>query len=920
MHDLDRSSDPRSPRPHVAETSAPCLIRTWAGLAMVVFAVALLAAVPVAGATEFKIAVSLPLSSPGDGYSATGIKEALEMGFDEVNQWAASSFNGNKFSMLMYDSYNSTSSSVKNMFQADKDGAVAMVGDYLSSTVIPQALAGNNFQMWQCSASASSPTLSNKSDFKYFFRTIPADKTQGAALAIFVKGMGWKNVAIMASSDDYGEGIKQVFTEKAGDLGLRIASVQSYSPGDPTGRSYDIAVEGIRTSGVRVIVFMGLHEDLIPIARIARKAGVIGADWAWVASEGVSTLDEAIMHAEAQGDHSTYSDQDKENTNGLIFMFPAESGAGFKDFLAAYQQRFKRPDTLFYATLFKDCLTALARGIAKMVKATSEKDVLARKFGNNQIGDFLETFTSSTSGTVEFDKNGDRIMDYSAINLYNMKRTVAWTVRLRSQTIEQRADPTFFSGTKEPPKDEPDLQRGYPLFTDIGAIVTMGLAGLLILLIVGTLGYLTVNREHSAVKHMSLPFISLTCAGLVFVLGATFLWVGQPTPLTCMLRRWIFLIGFELTMSAVAAKAYRLYKIFDNAALSKLHKLSNVNLMIGCSLIILIQIGMLAAFTFLAPQKSVHIVSFSSDTYECVADNAGMDRLFNILSLVYNGLLVAAVAYLAFVTRKAYSQFRESVFIMYSVQNIFLSAVVVSPFLFIIGGDFALGAYYIKALTVCYAVAFTYACLVGRIALALHLAKSKSANTGVKMNLSNDPSSSGNNGISSAENLPGKPQTMHGKYPVKIANKLFETWHTNRVMLLALEGYLALTRNTGSTESGKLFKLRSITFDPNPPSYPICLEIRADTTSYLIQFNKEEDKQKWVRALSVHCLIMSKSSANKSSNNGVSNLGTHPGVGNPNTYGARSLAFSGGVGMASNNNATSQFQSQIGAYVGAGKK
>ncbi|ORZ41341.1 hypothetical protein BCR44DRAFT_114775, partial [Catenaria anguillulae PL171] len=51
---------------------------------------------------------------------------------------------------------------------------------------------------------------------------------------------------------------------------------------------------------------------------------------------------------------------------------------------------------------------------------------------------------------------------------------------------------------------------------------------------------------------------------------------------------------------------------------------------------------------------------------------------------------------------------------------------------------------------------------------------------------------------------------------------------------------------------------------PAPSSYPLCIEIRADSASYLIQFSKEEDKSKWVRALSVHCLVMSKSSANRS--------------------------------------------------------
>ncbi|KNE67313.1 hypothetical protein AMAG_12378 [Allomyces macrogynus ATCC 38327] len=885
--------------------------RSW--LVPILLVVAALACV--VHSAEYKIAVTLPYSSEGDGLSARGIKEVLDMGIEEVNQWASTSFAGNSFSLINYDSGKGVASAVESVFDAASKGAVAVIGEYSSSATIPLALSTANFGIFTCSAAASAPI--NRADFPLLVRTIPPDKVQGVALAIFVKKMGWNNVAVIAASDDYGEGIKQTFTRTASDLGVSLESVQSFSPSDPTGRSYRIAIDSVRLAGVRIVMFFGTHEDLVPILRIARQAGLIGRDWVWIASEGVATLDEDMAAADTK-QSGTYTAEDKDNINGLFYAFPAEVGSGFADFLKRYQERFKRTDTMWYATLFKDCLTTMARGIAKLVKRNSEKDVRARNLRGATLADFLEPYESTTSGLVQWDSSFERVMDYHLINMYGLKRRVTYTVKLDKKDLVAHDAPLYYSGTSDKPADRPEHLRGYLVYGNVGAIVIMGLVAIVAAVIVGTLVYLAMNRMHSSVKQMSLPFLGMICAGLLLILATIFLWIDVPTALICNMERWALLVGLQVTLSAVAAKAYRIYKVFDNKKLNQLHMLNDVNLFLGCLAIMLVQIVLLVVFTLVAPLAPKRVNSYNSYTYVCESTKPTLDRLFDVLSIVYNGFLVLVVSVLAWKTRKAYSAYREASFIMYSVQNVFLSAVVATPFLFISGGggDFSLGAFWIRALVVVYAVMFTYACLVGRIALTLYLAKTKSANQGVKMNLSNEPSSSGNNGISSAEQMAGKPTTMHGKYPIKITNKLFSTWHTHRVMLLALEGYLALTRMTGDAEQGRLFRLRSVQFDPNPAEYPLCIEIRVEE-SYVIQFNTEEDKAQWVRALSIHCLVMSKSSANKSAvgvGDNAGSLAATRGLGPALTVGARAGHSNGGaLGGSRMNPAASQLQSHIGA-------
>ncbi|KAI9223504.1 periplasmic binding protein-like I [Blastocladiella britannica] len=873
-------------------------------------ALALLAlnvAVSVQAAT-YKFGLALPITgadAPTELVAA--IRDLVTLGMEDVNAWAATNFPGNTFVLSnIYDTQSSDAVAVRAMFDANQSGIVGMIGEFGSDATMPMALAGNQFNIWQCSGSSTTPQLSDKSQFQRFFRTIPPDNVQGTVLALFVKKMGWDSCAVLAVSNTFGEGLTSRFLATAANLKLNIMTVQTFSTSSETAiaNGYLGAVQAIRNSGTRIVLFFGTETDFAAIAKDAQSQGIIGnSEWVWVGTEAVAVLSQALVKHK-------FSPQVLQLTDGMFYPFIKEKGDQFLPFLARYQKKFNQPDTPYYGTVTLDCAHALARGIAAMVKQIGENNVLTRNVGNKSISDFVQNFTSPTSGAVNFNAQGDRTGLFTIYNMYQGSVAPAAELDVVALAMTKSDTPAkFFGGSTAVPLDKPIQARKYPMYTDVGAIAVLGLSAVLVVLVIGTYGFLVVHRNHPNVRQMSLPMLGLISLGLCMTLGSTVLWVDTPTALTCNLNRWLFVIGFEFTMGATAAKAYRIWKIFDNSTLRKLNKLSNTYLMLGCISVILIQVAILAVFTALAPPSPQLRTSFEAYYYECASSNPSLDRAFAITSLVYNGILVLAVTYLAYKTRKSYSQYRESVYIMYSLQNIFLSALIVSPFLFINLGDFNLGAYFIRALTVNYAVTFTFVCLVGRIALGLHQAITKTSATGVKMSLSNNASSS-NGGISSGEVLPGKPTTLTGKYPVKVANALFKTWHTHRLTLFALEGFLGMTRMNNDAEQGKLFKLRSIQFDPSPASYPLCLEIRADSTSYMIQFNKEDDKLTWVRALSVHCLVMSKSSATKSSIPGMSTAGATGGQAStmaPGMAASRAMQFTVTGG---HHGAMSQVQSQ----------
>jgi hypothetical protein len=50
---------------------------------------------------------------------------------------------------------------------------------------------------------ATSPKLSNKTEFPFFFRVVSSDKYQGRALFALCKTFGWRNVGVLAARDLY---------------------------------------------------------------------------------------------------------------------------------------------------------------------------------------------------------------------------------------------------------------------------------------------------------------------------------------------------------------------------------------------------------------------------------------------------------------------------------------------------------------------------------------------------------------------------------------------------------------------------------------------------------------------------------------------------------------------------------------------
>ena len=81
-----------------------------------------------------------------------------------------------------------------------------VIGPAFSFVSIPVASLLRLFQVSQISYGATADTLSDKSRFDYFLRTVPPDSLQAHAIADIIIHFKWTHIIIIYSDDDYGEG------------------------------------------------------------------------------------------------------------------------------------------------------------------------------------------------------------------------------------------------------------------------------------------------------------------------------------------------------------------------------------------------------------------------------------------------------------------------------------------------------------------------------------------------------------------------------------------------------------------------------------------------------------------------------------------------------------------------------------------
>ncbi|KAF7668641.1 hypothetical protein LDENG_00296170 [Lucifuga dentata] len=169
--------------------------------------------------------------------------------------------------------------------------AVALIGpDSSSKSFTPAALLGA-YMIPQISYEASSEMLSNKFLYPSFFRTIPSDKNQVAAMIQLLVHFRWTWIALLGSDNAYGLQGMQSLSQQAAHHHICIA-YQGVIPtlSKETAQTMRTMVENILTTKVNTIVVFSSKSKLSKFFPFVVERNMTGKVWIGTEDWSVATL------------------------------------------------------------------------------------------------------------------------------------------------------------------------------------------------------------------------------------------------------------------------------------------------------------------------------------------------------------------------------------------------------------------------------------------------------------------------------------------------------------------------------------------------------------------------------------------------------------------------------------------------------
>jgi ABC-type branched-subunit amino acid transport system substrate-binding protein len=322
------------------------------------------------------------------GLAAMGklISQGAILAVEEIN--AAGGVLGRNLTLLLEDDATTSAggfAAFKKLVEVD--GVQVVIGPMISGGVMAVGNYSAEMKVPLVSPSATSPLITVQPWTRWALRTCPSDAFQGRLLADIIIAEGYNRTAIIVQDTPYGIGIGTVVTEALTAANVTIVANIRYDP-----RKIDFLAElgTIKAARPDVIVQVGYHTDS---AIVYRQAGELGLyTIPWLVAEGVHGLRAEIYPAAA-------AFMAKANLRGAT-LAPDPELPAFVAFKAAYEARWGESPGVYADTAYD-----AVRLIALAIERAGVYDGAAIQAALYELGvDY-----SGASGTITWDKNGDRV-------------------------------------------------------------------------------------------------------------------------------------------------------------------------------------------------------------------------------------------------------------------------------------------------------------------------------------------------------------------------------------------------------------------------------------------------------------------------------------------------------------------------------
>ncbi|KAH8549801.1 periplasmic binding protein-like I [Umbelopsis sp. PMI_123] len=245
--------------------------------------------VDTAGKVELKIGVLLPFQQVDDEWTKTitvSGMSAIRMAAAEINSQQL--IPGAYITLVEKDSYPSNATGQTAITEAVysavtliQQGVIGVIGDISSSWTSLSGLMTSTLQIPQCSFSAGATSLSDKSQYKYFFRTIPTDLVYVDVILSFIASQDWGRVGILFSDDAFGQQLSEHAIMKSRTSNIRVLTYQAFRSGGGHSNIMTVLQQFVET-GARIVIVAADLPDQISLLTIAANMGYVNNDFVWL--------------------------------------------------------------------------------------------------------------------------------------------------------------------------------------------------------------------------------------------------------------------------------------------------------------------------------------------------------------------------------------------------------------------------------------------------------------------------------------------------------------------------------------------------------------------------------------------------------------------------------------------------------------
>jgi branched-chain amino acid transport system substrate-binding protein len=252
---------------------------TFRRVSVALLAAFALSAAGTAQAQDIKLGLIAGLSGGGASYGAS-MRQGFEMAVKEVND--AGGIKGRKVVIDVADDASDPAQSVLAMQRLVNDEVDVVIGGWGSSQVLANMEVAERAGMPYIVVGASNPRITTSRN-KWTFRILTNDGGQASRLAtVAVKLLGMKRIAIIADSNDYGVGCRDIFIATLKELGVTPVDVESYQSNDKDFTAQLTHIAGAQPEGI------ALFGTLPAAPAIMNQARDLGIDGRFMGAAGLS--------------------------------------------------------------------------------------------------------------------------------------------------------------------------------------------------------------------------------------------------------------------------------------------------------------------------------------------------------------------------------------------------------------------------------------------------------------------------------------------------------------------------------------------------------------------------------------------------------------------------------------------------------